>query len=541
MLDNHPFYNWVPRPIGVLILLFMFVPPTFSGGAYLCNIGEMSGSLGTWTEDIQLASYFTSIGMCLFPPFMVRFLQTRRIKQTYLLGFLLLIPLNYFCAITTSVPLLLVACLLIGFVRIIIMLNCTFTIAPYLTGMDTLSMFTMKEVPSTDIQYVLERKRTFLMPVLYFYILLISQASNILTAWFAYNYKWQDAYFVVIGMLFVAILIVLCTMPDEKKKQTYKIEWNKVPEMLLMAVALCCMAYVLVYGKTLDWLYSERILFATALFLFSCGAFLFLSLYHGAKAYLPLRVFKYRNIWMSMLLFLLAMLFNSANVFVSMFAKLSTPINNLQSASLSKWSILGCFLGLLLSLLLVKRKVRFRVIFCIAFLLMTASNVFLYFQFQTVGLFCNMIIPTILNYTGLLILYSVVAAFGMKRLPSHLLATFVFLMILMRNAIAPVIGSSVYSNRMNHNQQYYISRLVQNVDEENPIVSTTFQKSKRVGLLSGKGTMEAEQFAVTSIKGRIVVQSTILAMKNITGQTIILLLITVCITVLLPYNKKETT
>lgn len=541
MLDNHPFYNWVPRPIGVLILLFMFVPPTFSGGAYLCNIGEMSGSLGTWTEDIQLASYFTSIGMCLFPPFMVRFLQTRRIKQTYLLGFLLLIPLNYFCAITTSVPLLLVACLLIGFVRIIIMLNCTFTIAPYLTGMDTLSMFTMKEEPSTDIQYVLERKRTFLMPVLYFYILLISQASNILTAWFAYNYKWQDAYFVVIGMLFVAILIVLCTMPDEKKKQTYKIEWNKVPEMLLMAVALCCMAYVLVYGKTLDWLYSERILFATALFLFSCGAFLFFSLYHGAKAYLPLRVFKYRNIWISMLLFLLAMLFNSANVFVSMFAKLSTPINNLQSASLSKWSVLGCFLGLLLSLLLVKRKVRFRVIFCIAFLLMTASNVFLYFQFQTVGLFINMIIPTILNYTGLLMLYSVVAAFGMKRLPSHLLATFVFLMILMRNAIAPVIGSSVYSNRMNRNQQYYISRLVQNVDEENPIVSTTFQKSKRVGLLSGKSTREAEQFAVTSIKGRIVVQSTILAMKNITGQTIILLLITVCITVLLPYNKKETT
>lgn len=541
MLDNHPFYNWIPRPIGVLILLFMFVPPTFSGGAYLCNIGEMSGSLGTWTEDIQLASYFTSIGMCLFPPFMVRFLQTRRIKQTYLLGFLLLIPLNYFCAITTSVPLLLVACLLIGFVRIIIMLNCTFTIAPYLTGMDTLSMFTMKEEPSTDVQYVLERKRTFLMPVLYFYILLISQASNILTAWFAYNYKWKDAYFVVIGMLFVAILIVLCTMPDEKKKQTYKIEWNKVPEMLLMAAALCCMAYVLVYGKTLDWLYSERILFATALFLFSCGAFLFFSLYHGAKAYLPLRVFKYRNIWMSMLLFLLAMLFNSANVFVSMFAKLSTPINNLQSASLSKWSVLGCFLGLLLSLLLVKRKVRFRIIFCIAFLLMTASNVFLYFQFQTVGLFSNMIIPTLLNYTGLLMLYSVVAAFGMKRLPSHLLATFVFLMILMRNAIAPVIGSSVYSNRMNRNQQYYISRLVQNVDEENPLVSTNFQKSKRVGLLSGKGTREAEQFAVTSIKGRIVVQSIILAMKNLTGQTIILLLITVCITFLLPYKKKETT
>ena len=107
--NNHPFHEWVPRPIGILVLLLMFVPPTFSGGAYLCNISEMSGSLGVWTEDIQLASFFTSIGMCLFPPFMVRFLQARRIRQTYLWCFLLLIPLNYICAVATSVPLLLTA------------------------------------------------------------------------------------------------------------------------------------------------------------------------------------------------------------------------------------------------------------------------------------------------------------------------------------------------------------------------------------------------------------------------------------------------
>lgn len=539
--SNHPFHKWIPRPIGILVLLLMFVPPTFSGGAYLCNISEMSGGLGLWTEDIQLASFFTSIGMCLFPPFMVRFLQARRIKQTYLWCFLLLIPLNYICAVTTSVPMLLAACLLTGFVRIIVMLNCTFTIAPYLTGMDTLSMFTMTEEPSADVQYTLERKRTFLMPILYFFILLVSQASNMLTAWFAYEYRWQDAYFVVIGMLLVALLLVVCTMTDEKKTKTYKVEWRKVPDMLLMATALCSMAYILVYGKTLDWLCSDSIQLTTGLLLISCGAFIFRSLICGDKAYLPLNIFTYRNVWMSMLLFLFTMVFNSANIFVGTFAKLSTPINNLQSASLSGWAIAGCLLGLLLSILLVVKKVRFRTIFCIAFLLMAASNTYLYFQYQTIGLFSNMILPTILNYTGLLMLYSVVAAFGMKRLPSHYLATFVFLMIWMRNAIAPVVGSSVYANWMNHRQQYSVTRLVQTVDSENTIASNTFALTKRMGQAGGKGTTEAEQLATTSLKGRITMQSTIVAMKDITGLTVVLLLGAAGIVLLLPYHKRETT
>lgn len=393
--NNGPFYGWVPRPVGILVLLLMFVPPTFSGGAYLCNISEMAGGLGLPAEDIQLASFFTSIGMCLFPPFMVRFLQVRNVRRTYLWCFLALIPLNCICATTASVPVLLTACLLTGFVRVIVMLNCTFTIAPYLTGMDTLTMFTMEEEPSAEERYALERKRTFLMPVLYFFILLISQTSNLMTAWFAYEYRWQDAYYAVVGML--------------------------------------------------------------------------------------------------------------------------------------------------LSVVIVARKMRFRTIFCLAFLLMAAANVCLYFQYQTMGLFSNMILPTVLNYTGLLMLYSLVAAFGMKSLPSRYLATFVFLMIWMRNAIAPVIGSSLYSNRLNQKQQYYVTRLSQTVDSTNPLASAAFMQTRCMGLAGGKGTMEAGQLAATSLKGRITVQATIVAMKDITGETIWLLFGTTIIVLLLPYHKGETT
>lgn len=539
--SNHPFYDWVPRPLGILVLLLMFVPPTFSGGAYLCNVSEMSGSLGLQTEAIQLASFFTSIGMCLFPPFMVRFLQARRVKQTFLYCYLLLIPLNYCCAIATTMPTLLVACLLTGFVRIIAMLNCTFTIAPYLTGMDTLAMFTMREEPPAEVQYGLERKRTFLMPVLYAFILIISQSSNMLTAWFAYHYQWQKAYYVVIGMLLLAALLVVVLMPTEQPVKHYKVEWHKVPELLLMAVALCAMAYVLVFGKTLDWLDDKTIRMALGILISACGGLLFFSLKNGDEAYLPLRVFSYRNVGMAMFLFILTMLFNSSNAFVSAFAKLSTSIDNVQSASLSGWAIIGCVFGLILSLLLIVRKVKFRTIFITGFLLMAAANAYLYFQYQTAGLFHHMIPPTILHFTGLLMLYSVVAAFGMKSLPSRYLATFVFLMIWMRNAIVPVVGTSVYTNWLNHRQQYYITRLAQDVDAQNVLASTAFVQTQRMGQARGKSTLEATQLATTSIKGHIVVQATIVAMRDITGKTILLLLCASALTLLLPYYKGETT
>lgn len=119
----------------------------------------------------------------------------------------------------------------------------------------------------------------------------------------------------------------------------------------------------------------------------------------------------------------------------------------------------------------------------------------MYFQYQTSGLFDNMILPTILNYTGLLILYSLIAAFGMKKIPTRYLVTFVFLMIWMRNAIAPVIGSSLYTNWVNERQQYYISRLSHEVDRENHTLNQFINTNKLMG--------KSDVLLTTTLKSRI--------------------------------------
>ena len=310
-----------------------------------------------------------------------------------------------------------------------------------------------------------------------------------------------QVYYVVMGMLLVGMLLVALLMRDEEPKGTYRMEWQLLPDMLLMALILCSLAYLLVYGKTLDWWDSIQMRFAMGVLLLSAATFLIIIYRKREKYYLPLNIFTYRNVSMSMLLFLLAMLFNSANMFVGVFLKLSTPASNYHSAVLSGWACLGCVLGLLISLFLVVRKAHFR------------TDV--YFHYQTFMTLEQLVLPMILNYAGLLILYSLVAAWGMKHLPSHYLVTFVFLMIWMRNVIAPVIGASVYNNWLNERQQYHTVQLAEDISQAT--------------------------VPLTTLRLNVGKQSALLAMKDITGKTIWLLLGTCCLVLLLPYHKKETT
>ena len=193
MKTSYPFYPWMPKPLGALVLLALFVPLFFSGGTYLSNVNEMAGSMATLTEDFQFLSLCASIGMSMMFPFMLPYLQIRNVKHVYLCGFALLTLLNGLCAVVQSLPVLTVCCFLTGFVRVALVLNTTFVLAPYLLGIQTLDMF-LYEPRTPQEAWQNDHARTLLMPVLYAYILCIVQLSNYVAARVAYDYAWPYTY-----------------------------------------------------------------------------------------------------------------------------------------------------------------------------------------------------------------------------------------------------------------------------------------------------------------------------------------------------------
>ena len=47
MNKNFPFYDWVPKPLGIIFLMLLFIPIMTISGVYTVNSSEMIGGLGT--------------------------------------------------------------------------------------------------------------------------------------------------------------------------------------------------------------------------------------------------------------------------------------------------------------------------------------------------------------------------------------------------------------------------------------------------------------------------------------------------------------
>ena len=56
---NFPFYNWVPKPLGIAFLVILFIPIMTVSGAYSVNSSEMVGGLGIQSEHIAFISFVT--------------------------------------------------------------------------------------------------------------------------------------------------------------------------------------------------------------------------------------------------------------------------------------------------------------------------------------------------------------------------------------------------------------------------------------------------------------------------------------------------
>ena len=538
--QNYPFYDWVPKPVGILILILLFIPILTVGGVYSANSGEMMSGLGILSEHIQFVGFVTSIGMAAFAPFFYDLVRIRREKLMCLVGFSIMYLLSYVCAVTESIFLLALCSLIMGFLRMVLMMVNLFTLIKYAFGMEATRNITPGNEPSDEEGWDrLDREKSTSMPIIYLFFMILGQVGTALTAWLAYEYEWQYVYYFMMGTILLSILIIFITMPFHSYPgERFPITFSKFGNVVVFSCMVTCFIYILVYGKTLDWFDDPTIVRAALLTLLFGAIFIYLESSRRSPYFL-MDLFKLRTINMGVILFLLLMILNSSAMFVNVFTSIGMKIDNWQNAALGNWCVVGYIIGAILSIALGSRGVHLKYLFAIGFLLLGCSPLFIYFEVQSAGLYDRMKYPVIIRAAGMMIIYSLTAVHANQRMPYKYLSTWICVMLTVRMVIGPGIGTAIYTNLLQERQQHYVTRYAQNVDRMNPDAEASYTQTARGMRYQGKSETEAEQMASISTKGRIQAQATLSAVKEMSGWTFYGCLAAMLFVLAYPYRKRK--
>ena len=385
------------KPLGIIFMIILFVPMITMSGVYSANSGEMMSGLGIQSEYIAFAGFCTSIGMAAFSPFFYDLVCIRREKMMCIVGFSILFILSFVCAQTDSLFILGLCSLLMGFVRQTLLMAHLFVLIRYGFGIEATRNITPGCEPTTEKAWdAVDSEKMVSQPVIYLFFMIIGQLGTWLTAWLAYAYEWQYVYHFMMAFMLAGIIIVFFTMPyHEYPMPKFPITMSKFGNVTVFSIMLCSFAYVMVFGKTLDWFDDPTIRFSSVVCLIFTALFIYLEKTRRSP-YFIMEVFQLRVINYGILLFFLLMVCNSSAMFVNVFTNVSMKIDNWQNATLGNWVMVGYTVGLIFAVIARAKNVHLKWMYCLGFLFIGAYALYMYFEVQNDGMYERMKWPIII-------------------------------------------------------------------------------------------------------------------------------------------------
>ena len=537
---NFPFYDWVPKPLGIIFLMLLFIPIMTVSGAYSANSSEMVGGLGILSEHISFIGFCTSIGMAAFSPFFYDLVCIRREKFMCLVGFIILSLLSFVCANTDSIFLIATCSLVMGFVRQTLLMCNLFTLIKYAFGIEATINVTPGNEPTDEKGWdALDKEKTTSMPTIYFFFMILGQIGTWLTAWFAYHYEWQYVYYFMMGAMLLAVIIIMFTMPfNGYEGGKIPITFSKFGNVTVFSLMCCSFIFIMVYGKVLDWYDHPYIRWATLICIVFTTLFVWLEKTQRSPYFL-LSAFRLKSIQGGILLFFGLMILNSSQMFVNIFVGVGMKIDNYQNAVLGNWVLVGYFLGLVMAVISSAKGISLKWLFFLGFVFIGLAALYMYFEVQTAGLYDRMKWPVIIRATGMMLLYSVTAVYANQRMPYKFLSTWVCIMLTVRMIVAPGIGSALYSNVLQYRQQYYITRYSHDYNRTETSTDATYKQTIRGMKAQGRSDAEAVTMAAMSLKGNVQVQATLSAVKEMAGWTFYACFACAGIVIAVPWTKRR--
>ncbi len=477
-MDNTIYRSWVPKWLAIIWHIILFVPLMSLGSVYSACSGDTIGSLQIWSEDFTFASLCAMIGIGVMAPFFYKIACIRRHRMMFLLGFGALFVLSA-ASSRASDPLLLgLLSLVMGAVRFVLIVANFAAFARLLLGVDFRHMLGPQgDARSTREWDDTEQKKSMMIPIANIFFMSVGQLGTWVTAYYAYRYHWQDVY--RLEMLILLALMLVCIVL-EKHRGWYDRDESAVSDdneplipdgrcpfslkylgnITAAGIAWCAAAFVMVYGKTLDWFHSPRIHAAIAIFF----VFLFANMLidkdkREDERYFRYEIWRYRNVRLATVIYCLAMVLNTSSSLTNAVASIGLSLDTYLNNMIANWAPLGYLIGALTIIILRKKGVPYKWVFALGFAIFGWTMWFTYNQVQLQARYEDIRMLSIVRNAGMFILYCICMVYAYQRLPYRLMPSWIHIMLISRSVMGPAIGAAIYGTGLQFYQQQFIQSL----------------------------------------------------------------------------------
>ncbi|MDE6843233.1 MAG: hypothetical protein K2J24_06880 [Muribaculaceae bacterium] len=266
--------DFIPRRLKPWLFIFFVLIVQFSGGVYLAAASDMVGTTGLMQQDILMAGYASLIGLAINFAVMFRIKFRFSTRTQLLVCGSVLIAANYICAVTDSVPVLVLTCFVAGWFRMQATFACNSTIQLWLTPVRDMSIF-----------------------FCYVYVVVDSaiQLSGIATIYTAFYMQWEYMHWIMIGLLALMMLLVVLLVRPVRGPMYIPLLGIDWLGSMLWAGFMMCFTFICVYGNYFDWWEASEIRVAAVFGLLCLGINLWRAtfLHHP---YISFRALTNRNV-----------------------------------------------------------------------------------------------------------------------------------------------------------------------------------------------------------------------------------------------------
>jgi DHA2 family multidrug resistance protein len=509
-----PFYEWVPvwlRDAGVITLLIL---QSFVFGLSTDMLPELTGELGTLTENVKFIIQANAIGFLCTLPLYYR-LRSFFKKKDLLLGALLLqLVLALFAGQEASIPLL---CLL----------NFSIGCTKCLVTLDMIGLLMSRFNPSND--------RAVFYGLYYSIAKPVALLADLCLAWLIHQYNWHYAAWLSIPAIIISIGLTALLFHGERlnpKVPLSQIDWIGA---ILLTLTCILLTFVTDFGKYYDWFDSPIISLATVMLLLSGAAFVYRELGHQ-QPYWNLKILgQYQQIRLGVVLMLVLCLFFYSSSLARQYALGLVRGDEWFLARLTLMTLAAYLISFPLCGWLLIRQVSYRLLLVAGFICYVASyaylvviiapsidpsNLDLFYFLQ--GIAYGLILTTLSTFAS----SNIVAADNPHR---------AFASVAACSVIGLVTVGSIWDNALFRRREVSRSNLISRLAEDNGELRNELQQLVRRFTQAGMDNQQAQAAADQLIYQKVDAQAILLADKDL---LVSLLLLAIVVALCIPFLRS---